>query len=80
MTVAARGLARPPGNAFYQVWLLNTGTNAMLPVGVLPDAGRGQYSLPAAQAAGYNAIDISLEPDDNDPAHSADSVLRGVIH
>ncbi len=79
MKVHARGLADPPGHAFYEVWLLNTTTNAMLPVGVLPDDGQGQYSLPASRTAGYDAVDVSLEPNDNNPAHSDDSVLRGVI-
>ena len=36
----------------------------------------GPSSLPADLLAAYDSVDVSLEPDDGVPAHSADSVLR----
>jgi Anti-sigma-K factor rskA/Putative zinc-finger len=75
MTVETSLPAAPPAS-FYQVWLLNTAAGKMLPVGLL-SGGRGRYILPAGIVAAYDAVDISLQADNGNPAHSADSVLRG---
>ena len=75
MTVDTR-LAPPTHGSFYEVWLLNQATGQMLSVGVLPDGGQARFSLPADLLAAYDSVDVSLEPDDGVPAHSADSVLR----
>jgi hypothetical protein len=73
------GLPKPPGTDFYEVWLYDPPTGRMLAVGVLPDSGKGDYTLPKATEQGYSAVEISLEPDDGNPAHSKVSVLRGPI-
>jgi len=75
MTVDTR-LAVPLPGSFYEVWLLNQATGQMLSVGVLPDDGKARFSVPADLLAAYDSVDVSLEPDDGVPAHSADSVLR----
>jgi Anti-sigma-K factor rskA len=74
MTVTTT-LPAPPPASFYQVWLLQTADNKMVPVGLL-SSGRGRYVLPATIVARYDAVDISLQADNGNPAHSADSVLR----
>lgn len=75
MTVDTR-LSPASNGSFYEVWLLDQATGRMLSVGVLPDDGKARFSLPADLLAAYDSVDVSLEPDDGVPAHSADSVLR----
>jgi hypothetical protein len=79
MKLDVNGLPKPPGSDFYEVWLYDPPTGRMLAVGVLPDSGKGDYTLPKATEQGYSAVEISLEPDDGNPAHSKVSVLRGPI-
>jgi anti-sigma factor RsiW len=76
MTMTAKGLPRPPGGAYYEVWLMDDAGQAF-PVGVLAPNGEGVWSLPADVAARYRVIDVTLEPADGDPARSPESVLRG---
>lgn len=76
MTMSARGLARPPDGAYYEVWLMDDAGRAF-PVGVLAPDGQGVWSLPADVAARYRVIDVTLEPADGDPSRSSESVLRG---
>jgi anti-sigma factor RsiW len=76
MTMAARGLPRPPAGAYYEVWLVDD-AGREFPVGVLAANGEGIWSLPAEVAARYRVIDVTLEPADGDPSRSAESVLRG---
>jgi hypothetical protein len=47
---------------------------------VLDDSGLGRLTVPEGVRPGdYPEVDVSLEPDDGDPAHSGDSVLRGEL-
>lgn len=67
-----------PGQ-FYEVWLLDPRTDKMLPLGVLPPSGRAAFAIPAALTQGYSALNVSLQKDNGDPAHSATSELQGPI-
>jgi anti-sigma-K factor RskA len=80
MSVSTEGL--PPLNRdhFYEVWLLQPTTNKMLPVGILSPSGTGRYSVAAPVMAQFTAIDVSLQANNGDPAHSTTSVLRGLVH
>ena len=70
----------PPADGFYEVWLLDLERNRMVALGVLDDTGRGRLTVPeGVQVGDYPEVDVSLEPDDGDPAHSGDSVLRGAL-
>ena len=52
-------------------------TNKMLALGLVdPDSG-ATFDIDDALVASYSAVDVSLEADDGDPAHSVTSVLRG---
>ncbi len=75
MTVTTE-LSPPSGGAYYEVWLLERQTGAMVPLGVLPDTGKAKYVIPAVLVAHYDAVDISLQPDDGSTLHSSTSVLR----
>jgi hypothetical protein len=77
MTVTADGLPALGAGQYYEVWLLDPGGGRMFPVGVLAPDGKGRFTLPASVIGRYQAIDVSLEPDDGDPAHSRRSLLRG---
>lgn len=69
-------LGAAPRDRYYEVWLLDRESGKMLPVGVLPPDGRGTYRLPNDLLAGYDTVDISLQPDDGSTQHSSESVLR----
>jgi hypothetical protein len=69
-------LGEAPANRYYEVWLLDRETGKMLPVGVLPPDGRGTFRLPSEILAGYDSVDISLQPNDGSTEHSDKSVLR----
>jgi hypothetical protein len=76
LQVDTRGLAAPDG--FYEVWLLDPGSSRILALGTLDERGGAELSVPeSVDLADYAVVDVSAEPDDGDPAHSSDSVLRG---
>ncbi len=75
MTVDSK-LPSAPSGSFYEVWLLQPQTGQMLAVGVLPNGGTADYALPTDIVGRYQAVDISLQPDNGVTTHSADSVLR----
>ena len=79
MIVRTRDLSRPSSQKFYEVWLLDPASQKMLPVGVLPPSGNGDYEVTAGLMAGYSAVDVSLQADDGNPAHSHTSVLRASL-
>jgi anti-sigma-K factor RskA len=69
-----------PGGGYLEVWLAEPGLARMVAVGVLHD-GRGALALPAGLSIrSYPVVDVSDEPLDGDPAHSSDSVARGLLH
>jgi hypothetical protein len=79
LTVDARGLPAASAQSFYEVWLLDPATQKMLPMGVLGPTGRGEYAVSSAIMGGYSAVDVSLQANDGNPAHSKTSVLRAYL-
>ena len=78
LRIGSNGLQPPRG--FYEVWLINADGKRMVSLGVLDAAGAGTFGIPAnAVAQGYRTVDVSLEPDDGDPVHSRDSIIRGQL-
>lgn len=78
LRIGASGLGRPQG--FYEVWLINADGKRMVSLGVLDAAGTGTFGVPAnAVAQGYRTVDVSLEPDDGNPEHSRNSIIRGQL-
>lgn len=76
MSVETSQLPPAPDGEFYEVWLLQPETGQMLAVGVLPDGGAASFALPADLVANYQAVDVSLQPDNGLVVHSGNSVLR----
>ena len=90
---AARVVERPDGTrvleveleapeldgAYYEVWLLKPDVSGLVPVGTT-QAGTAVFEIPAGlDLAQFPVVDVSVEPLDGDPAHSGDSVVRGVL-
>jgi hypothetical protein len=75
LTLRLRGLPDPQGGA-YEVWLYDSVMDAR-PLGRLRD-GRLDVRLPA-DAERYRYLDVSLEPADDNPNHSGQSVLRAPL-
>jgi hypothetical protein len=68
-----------PGQGFYEVWLIDPETFAMVGLGALPGT-RGTFPVPdGLDLSQYSVVDVSIEPYDGDPLHSTDSVVRGEL-
>jgi anti-sigma-K factor RskA len=80
-TVRLRGLPPSEPGQFYELWLLNT-VEDMVALGSfsVPASGAIDVTVPLPGDAGrFAALDLSVEPDDGDPAHSTVSVLRAPL-
>ena len=75
-------LGPSPADDYHEVWLISTDGHGMYALGVLPASGDASYWLPAAlgeSLGGYRTVDISLEPEDGNAAHSQHSLVRGEL-
>lgn len=77
MTIETHDLPSTRSGQFYYAWLLDPGTNKMLPLGQVGPSGVASFEVPDSLLLRYAAVDVSLEDDDGDPGHSVTSVLRG---
>ncbi|WP_328320038.1 anti-sigma factor [Kribbella sp. NBC_00382] len=78
LRVSTTGLPSPSG--FYEVWLINQDGKRMVSLGVLDPRTDGTYLIPPdLTAQGYRIVDVSLEPNDGNPEHSHDSIIRGTL-
>ena len=66
-------------NAHYELWLLDFDGGELVDLRSLGDIDAdGTWQVPAdIDVAEFNVVDISVEPNDGNPDHSGDSVLRG---
>lgn len=72
------GVPHSPGT-FVEAWLLDPKTNDMLALGVVRNR-TGTFAIPDdLDLTAYTSVDVSLEPLDGKPAHSADSLARGSL-
>lgn len=77
MSLAVHDLPAATSGEFYYAWLLDPSTNKMLALGLVDSDTGATFDLDDDLVASYSAVDVSLEADDGDPAHSVTSVLRG---
>ncbi|NQX26752.1 anti-sigma factor [Microbacteriaceae bacterium VKM Ac-2854] len=71
--------APAPADGYLEVWLLAPDASRLVSVGVLAGAD-GRFALPSdLDLAAYPLVDVSAEPDDGDPQHSGDSIVRGEL-
>jgi len=76
MTVETRDLPKIGRGQFYEAWLFNPKTQKMLALGVVGPTGKASFEVPDSLLGRYQVVDVSLESDDGNPAHSVTSVLR----
>jgi hypothetical protein len=79
LVVETAGLADPQG--FYEVWLMSPDDKGLVSLGTM-SGGQTQatFQIPSGlPLAVYTNVDISDEPVDGNPAHSAVSLLRGQL-
>ena len=72
-------LAQPDG--FYEAWLMDAKTGGLVAMGTVP-YGQSSVKLPipaGLDLSQFSTVDVSVEPLDGDPKHSAVSVLRGQL-
>ncbi len=68
------------GDGVHEVWLLNRDRKRLVALGLLGAGQSGTFLMPARLLKeGYVLVDVSLEPDDGNPAHSGDSLARGQL-
>jgi anti-sigma-K factor RskA len=68
------------GSGYYEVWLIDPDTSQMFSVGVLGGEPKATFPLPPnVDLNKYRLVDVSVEQFDNQPAHSGNSLLRGVL-
>lgn len=78
VSVDVSGLAKADG--FYEVWLLDKDATKLISLGVLDGKDHGEFAMPpGVSMADYPVVDVSLEPDDGNPSHSKNSLVRGVL-
>lgn len=66
-------------DGFREVWLITADASALVSLGVL-DGAAGTFDIPDdVDLRDYVLVDISQEPEDGDPAHSGDSIVRGEL-
>ena len=64
---------------YREVWLLAPDAASMVSLGTMKGT-EGRFALPAdLDLSRYPVVDISDEPDDGNPAHSGESILRGQL-
>jgi hypothetical protein len=76
-----RGLKPSANGGFYELWLMNSADD-LVSLGSfrVPASGKAVVTVPLpADPDGFTALDISAEPADGNPAHSASSVLRAPL-
>ena len=60
-------------------WYITADASALVSLGIL-EGSEGVFDVPDdVDLADYVLVDISQEPEDGDPAHSGDSIVRGEL-
>ena len=62
-----------------EVWLITADASGLISIGLLGGES-GRFIIPdGVDLSQYPLVDVSAEPDDGDPQHSGDSILRGEL-
>jgi hypothetical protein len=68
-----------PTDGFREVWLITADATAIVSLGIL-EGSEGEFAVPEdVDLRDYVLVDISQEPQDGDPTHSGDSIVRGEL-
>lgn len=64
---------------YREVWLIDRDVTRLVSLGIL-QGGEGRFTVPdGLDLADLPVVDVSEEPFDGNPAHSGDSVVRGIL-
>ena len=78
LDVRVPGMSPAPSDEVYEVWLLHRDGTRMVSIGVMPGGEQARFPIPTGLLdEGYDTVDISGEPLDEDATHSGNSLLRG---
>ncbi|GAB3602198.1 anti-sigma factor [Microbacterium aureliae] len=67
------------GTGYREVWLITADATAIVSLGIL-EGTEGEFAVPEdVDIRDYVLVDISQEPEDGDPTHSGDSIVRGEL-
>ncbi|MFG1815404.1 anti-sigma factor domain-containing protein [Kribbella sp. NPDC049174] len=78
LQVSVTGLSAETG--YYELWLINSDGQRMVSLGVLDPGQADTFRIPDnLTSQGYLIVDVSLEPNDGNPVHSRDSIVRGTL-
>ncbi|WP_166789166.1 anti-sigma factor [Cryobacterium sp. TmT2-59] len=62
-----------------EVWLIKSDASGLISIGLL-DGDSGHFAIPdGVDLSEFPLVDVSAEPDDGNPAHSGDSIVRGEL-
>src|SRR5690606_28855363 len=68
-----------PEDGFREVWLIDRDVTRLVSIGVL-EGSQGTFVIPAGiDLSDFAVVDVSQEDFDGDPAHSGDSIVRGLL-
>ncbi|MFB9313500.1 anti-sigma factor [Nocardioides plantarum] len=83
MAIALAGLTAPAAGTHYTIWLIDTVGGRAREVGVMPESDatvmRAVFALPADEAEGYDALNVSVEDDETVVSAPTHSLLRGTL-
>ena len=83
MSIALAGLTAPEAGTHYTIWLIDTASGRARQVGVMPESDaavmRAVFALPADDAVGYDALNVSVEDDEVVVTAPTHSLLRGSL-
>ncbi len=66
-------------DGYREVWLITADATALVSLGTL-EGSEGTFPIPPGiDIDEYVLVDVSLEPEDGDPQHSGDSIVRGEL-
>ncbi len=79
LVIDLEGLESLDDGSTYDLWLLDLdGDTPQDPRWIGKAQADGAFTIPEdVDLTEYTVVDVSIEPDDGDPAHSGDSILRG---
>jgi len=81
VVVDLRGLTAVTAAApLREVWLIKADASGLISIGLL-DGTTGHFDIPDdVDLTQYPLVDVSAEPDNGNPAHSGNSIVRGELH
>ena len=66
-------------DGFREVWLIDRDVTRLVSLGIL-EGSEGTFTVPSGlDLDDFAVVDVSAEPIDGDPAHSGDSIIRGIL-